>query len=174
MWNAEEEERSDHCGLLQATNDMLQQDEFIQAEIVYNIKCGSLFFFFISLDFFIQILHRAISVFWPKYGMYPGTTPLIFFLREPCEPWKPATVLRTVRSNRGFMFFSHREVLSSKRTVIIGGSRLIQVDRMVQFGFENYAQRKYSVNFHHCSYQIGIKACKRWPQSPNLLVHLWA
>ena len=81
MWNAEEEERSDHCGLLQATNDMLRQDEFIQAKIIYNVKWGSLFFFFISLDFFIQILHRAISVFRYKYDMYPGTTPLIFFFK---------------------------------------------------------------------------------------------
>ena len=62
MRNEEEEERSDNCGLLQATNDMLRQDEFVQAKIVYNVKRGSLFFFFISLDFFIQILHQAISV----------------------------------------------------------------------------------------------------------------
>ena len=108
MWNVEEEERSNHCGLLQTTNDMLRQDEFIQAKIVYNVKCGALFFIFISLDFFIQILHQAISIFRPKYGVYPGTTKLIFFLREPCEPWKLATVLRTIRSNRGlsgFMLF---------------------------------------------------------------------
>ena len=79
MWNAEEEERSDHCGLLQATNDMLRQDEFIQSKIVYNVKCGSLFFFFISLYFFIQILRWPISVFRPKYSMYLETTLLKFF-----------------------------------------------------------------------------------------------
>ena len=143
MWNAEEEEeRSDHCGLLQATNDMLRQDEFIQEKIIYNVRWGSLFFFFIPLDFFIQILHRAISVFQHKYGMYPGTTPLdFFFLREPCEPWKPATVLRTVWSNHrssGFMLFSHREVLRAKRTAKYCDSRLIRSDRMVRSRFENY------------------------------------
>ena len=132
---------------------MLWQDEFIQVKIVYNVKCGSLFFFFISLNFFIQILHRAISIFQPKYGMYSGTTPLTFFLRELSEPWKPATVLRTVRSNRGlsgFMLFSRREVLRTKRTAIIDGSRLTWSDRMVRSGFENHDQCKDS------SWKMGV------------------
>ena len=52
MWNAEEEERSDHYGLLQATNDMLLQDEFIQAKIVYNVKLA-LYFSFLFLYIFL-------------------------------------------------------------------------------------------------------------------------
>ena len=38
---------------------------------------------------------------------------------EPCEPLKPATVLRTVRfdyGSSGFMYFSHRAVFKGKRT----------------------------------------------------------
>ena len=94
MWNIEEEEeRSDNCGLLQAIDDMLRQDEFVQAKIVYNVKRGSLFFFFISLDFFIQILHQAISVFWPKYVMYPRTTPLNFFFLK--------GIVRTLKTGHG-------------------------------------------------------------------------
>ena len=94
MWNIEEEEeRSDNCGLLQAINDLLRQDEFVQAKIVYNVKRGSLFFFFISLDFFIQILHQAISVFRPKYVMYPRTTPLNFFFLK--------GIMRTLKTGHG-------------------------------------------------------------------------
>ena len=60
---------------------------------------------------------------------------------EPCEPLKSATVLRTVwfdLSLSGFMHFSHREVLRAKRTGMIGGSRLIGLDRTIRSGSENF------------------------------------
>ena len=65
---------------------------------------------------------------------------------EPCEPLKPAMVLKTVRFDRGssgFMHFSHREVLSSKRTGMTRGSWLIRSDRTVRSQFENHALRKF-------------------------------
>ena len=65
---------------------------------------------------------------------------------EPCEPLKPATVLRTVRFDCGssdFMNFSHREVLSSKTTGMTRGSRLIRSDRTVRSESENHALRKF-------------------------------
>ena len=61
---------------------------------------------------------------------------------EPCEPLKPATVLRTVRFDRGssgFLHFSHRAVLRGKRTAKMNGSRFFRSDRTVRSGFQNLA-----------------------------------
>ena len=61
---------------------------------------------------------------------------------EPCKPLKPATVLRTVRFDRGsssFMHFSYRMVLRFKRTAKMSGLRFSRSDRTVRSGFQNPA-----------------------------------
>ena len=60
---------------------------------------------------------------------------------EPCEPLKPATVLKTVQFDCGlssFMHFSPRKVLRAKRTGMTRGSRLIGSNHTVRSGSENH------------------------------------
>ena len=63
---------------------------------------------------------------------------------EPCETLKPATVLKTVQFDcglSGFMHFSHRKVLRTKRTEMMRGSRLTGSDRTVRSGSKNLAYK---------------------------------
>ena len=52
------------------------------------------------------------------------------------------SIVRLDRSSNGFLLFWHRPVLKTKRTVFVRGSRLTRSDRMVWFGFKNFAYTK--------------------------------
>ena len=109
---------------------------FFFKELGLSRKTHSLFSFSLAICFcifYIQILYGQIS-FPAKYSKK----------MEPCEPLKPATVLRTVRFDRsssGFLHFSHRAVLRGKRTAKMNGSRFFRSDRTVRSGFQNLGPR---------------------------------
>ena len=92
----------------------------------------SIFFFSLAIFFFIYSNSLWTVIYFPaKY----------YKKMEPWEPLKPAMVLRTIQFDHGlsgFMHFSHREVLSSKRTGMTRGSRLIQSDCTVWSRSENH------------------------------------
>ena len=72
-------------------------------------------------------------------------------MKEPCEPQKSATVLRTIRSNlglNGFMHFSRIEVLKVKRTEIGRSSQLTGSDRTVRPKFKNLDEND-NINERH-------------------------
>ena len=79
----------------------------------------------------------------------------------PCEPLKPATVLRTVRFDRSsssFMHFSHRAVLRGKRTVKMNGSRFFRSDRTVRSGFQNLVKRQ------QCPFVMHVWMTEHYPR----------
>ena len=95
----------------------------------------ALCFLFLSCNLFLYFLYS--NSLWAEIN-YPTKYSKKM---EPCEPLKLATVLRTVRFDRGsssFMHFSYRMVLRVKRTAKISGLRFFLSDRTVQFGFQNH------------------------------------
>ena len=104
----------------------------------------------------IFFLFSFFSIFFP-YKSFGSRSEKM----ELCEPQKPATVHRTIRSDSGlssFMLFSHKEVLSSNvpqkkkrvlssnRTTIVRGLRIIESDRTIQSGSENHEIYTYNVH----------------------------
>ena len=108
----------------------------------------ALYFLFLSRNLFLYFLYSNslwIEISFPaKYSKK----------MEPCEPLKPATVLRTVRFNcgsSGFMHFSHRAVLkgkNSKKWAVRGFSS----DRTVRSGFQNLAHKCNELQLTRTSY----------------------
>ena len=100
---------------------------------VSNLTNLAFCFLFLSCNLFLYSNSLWTEIYFPaKYCKK----------MEPCEPLKLAMVLRTVlfdRGSSGFMHFSHREVLRSKRPRMMRGSRLTWSDCTVRSGSENHA-----------------------------------
>ena len=99
----------------------------------------ALCFLFLSRNLFLYFLYS--NSLWTKISFPAKYSKKM----EPCEPLKPATVLRTVQFDRGssgFMHFSHRTVLRVKRTTKMNDWRFFRSDRTVWSGFQNH-------NGHH-------------------------
>ena len=113
----------------------------INSDVSYLTNLALCFLFlsrnlFVCLFFCFHFLFFMFKILWTE----------IYFLAkyskkmEPCEPLKPAMVLRTLRfdyGSSGFMHFSHREVLRAKRTGMMRGSWLIGLDRTIRSKSEN-------------------------------------
>ena len=121
-----------------------------------NLALCFLFFFWLNLYFLFLSCNLFIYLFYYFFLCSNSLWTEIGFLAkynkktEPCEPLKPAMVLRTVwfdHGSSGFIHFSHREVLRTKRIGMIRGSWLIGLDHTVWSGSENLAYKhifKYS------------------------------
>ena len=67
------------------------------------------------------------------------------------------TVFRTMRFDRGshgYLLFFHRAVLEAKRIGKINGSRFLQSDRMVRFGFQNLVANNKFQHVENCKFSI--------------------
>ena len=107
---------------------------FFFKELGLSRKTRSLFSFSLSQFFFFVFLYS--NSLWTEISFPTKNSKKM----EPCEPLKPATVLRTVlfdRGSNGFMHFSHRAVLRGKRTAKMSGSKIFRSDRTVRSGFQN-------------------------------------
>ena len=94
----------------------------------------ALCFLFLSHNLFLYFLYS--NSLWTEISFPAKYSKKM----EPCEPLKPATVLRTVRFDRGsngFMHFSHREVFRIKKTAKMNGSKFFRSDHMVWSRFQN-------------------------------------
>ena len=109
----------------------------------------ALCFLFLSRNLFLYFLYS--NSLWTEISFLAKYSKKM----EPCKPLKPATVLRTVRFDRGssgFLHFSHRAVLRGKRPAKMSGSRFPGPDRTVRSGFQNL----------DCNKIFKVNGCNMW------------
>ena len=109
----------------------------------------ALYFLFISRNLFLYFLYS--NSLWTEISFPAKYSKKM----EPCEPLKPATVLRTVRfdyGSSGFMYFSHRAVFKGKRTAKNERFEVFRSDRTVRSGFQNLAHKCNELQLTSISY----------------------